>query len=77
MAGACMVGGMHSRVVCVAGGMHAGEIVTEVGSTHTTGMHFSEFSKISDRKYLSLRRIKLATSCVRDWNVTTAAARHM
>ena len=42
--GACMVGDMCDRCVCVwQGGMHAREMATEAGNTHPTRMH-SRFS---------------------------------
>ena len=45
--GACMVGGIHGRGgvhvwqgACMAsGGVHGGEMATEVGGTHPTGMY--------------------------------------
>ena len=38
--GACMAReGMHGRGTCMVGGMCAGEMATEAGGTHPTGMH--------------------------------------
>ena len=36
---ACMAGGMHGRGHMWQEGVHAGEMATEVGGTHPTGMH--------------------------------------
>ena len=43
MAGMCVAGGMHGRGACMAGGMHgggvcSGQMATEVGGMHPTGM---------------------------------------
>ena len=38
---------------------------------------FTEFSKFSDKKYLSLKGLEPATSCVRDQDAITAPARQM
>ena len=35
------------------------------------------FTEFSDKKYLSLKGLKPATSCERDQDATTAPARHM
>ena len=37
--GACVVGGHLWWGTCVVGGMHAGEMATEAGGMHSTGMH--------------------------------------
>ena len=39
--------------------------------------YFTEFAQLSDKKYLLLKRLKLATSCVRYQDATTAPASHM
>ena len=37
--GACVAGGMHGKGHMWQEGVHAGEMATEVGGTHPTGMH--------------------------------------
>ena len=38
--GTCIAGGHARQGACVVGGgMHAGEMATEAGGTHPTGMH--------------------------------------
>ena len=38
---------------------------------------FTEFGEFRDKKYLSLKRLEPATSCVRERDATVMLARHM
>ena len=62
----------------------AGETVTAADSTHPTGMHscslyvVTEFSELSDRKIVFQKHYSnLQPHVYRDWDATTAPARHM
>ena len=43
---------------------------------YTLEFFLNVFTEFSDEKYLSLKRLEPATSCVRDQDATTAPARH-
>ena len=38
---------------------------------------FNEFSKFHDKKHLSLKGLKSATFCARDWSTTAASKTHV
>ena len=46
-------------------------------TSRTLEFFLNVFTEFSDKKYLSLKGFKPATSCVKDHGATTAQARHM
>ena len=84
-------GGVRGRCACMAGGMcatHPPQRHYEIQSVNARVVRillecilvlnvFTESVEFSDKKYLSLKGLEPATSCVTDQDATTVPARHM